>query len=58
MDPRSNVHVINDSKAWRWTHTRYGAAYETLFAGAQAVPISEWVTVVIPIRTPSSTQDI
>jgi hypothetical protein len=41
IDPRSNVHVINNSKAWRWTHTRYGAAYETLFAGAQAVPISE-----------------
>ncbi|KAF1942704.1 hypothetical protein EJ02DRAFT_316550, partial [Clathrospora elynae] len=57
MDPGSNIHVIN-SKAWRWTHTRFGTAEEMLFAGAQSVQISEWGTVVIPIMTPRGMQDI
>ena len=57
MDPGSNVHVINNSKAWRHTRTRYGTTHETLYAGAQSYLISEWGTVLLPIRTPSSIQD-
>jgi hypothetical protein len=58
MDPGSNIHVINNSNSWRWTHTRYGTANETLCAGAQSVYISEWGTVLVPIKTPTGIRDI
>jgi hypothetical protein len=58
MDPGSNIHVINNSNSWRWTHIRYGTASETLCAGAQSVQISEWGTVLVPIKTPTGIRDI
>jgi hypothetical protein len=53
MDPGSNIHIINNSKLWSWTHTQYGTADEMLLAGSQSVQISEWGTVLVTIRTPS-----
>jgi hypothetical protein len=53
MDPESNIHVINNTEFWNWTHSRHGTADETLLAGSQSVQISEWGTVLVPIRTPS-----
>ncbi|KAF2022499.1 hypothetical protein EK21DRAFT_105728 [Setomelanomma holmii] len=35
-------HVPDSPYVNRWTHTRYGTADETLFAGANSVQISEW----------------
>jgi hypothetical protein len=58
MDPGSNIHVINNANSWRWTHTRYSTANETLCAGAQSVYISEWGTVLVPIKTPTGIRDI
>ena len=58
LDPGSNIHVINNSNSWRWTHTRYGTSNETLYAGAQSVHISEWGTVLVPIKTPTGIRDI
>ncbi|KAF2022706.1 hypothetical protein EK21DRAFT_82621, partial [Setomelanomma holmii] len=49
MDPRSNIHIINNSKF---------TANEMLYAGAQLLPISEWGTVIILVRTLSGIQDI
>jgi hypothetical protein len=58
MDPGSNIHVINNANSWRWTHTRYSTANETLCAGAQSVYIREWGTVLVPIKTPTGIRDI
>jgi hypothetical protein len=58
LDPGSNIHVINNSKSWNWTHTRYGTADEMLLAGSQSVQISEWGTVLVPIRTPNGIRNI
>jgi hypothetical protein len=58
MDPGSNIHVINNSESWNWTHTRDSTASETLLAGSQSIQISAWGTVVIPIKTPRGIRDI
>jgi hypothetical protein len=58
MDPGSNIHVINNTEFWNWTHSRHGTADETLLAGSQSVQISEWGTVLVPIRTPSGIRKI
>jgi hypothetical protein len=58
MDPGSNIHVINNTEFWNWTHSRHGTADETLLAGSQSVQISEWGTVLVPIRTPSGIHKI
>jgi hypothetical protein len=54
MNPGSNIYIIDNSKLWSWTHTQYSTADETPLVGSQSVQISEWGTVLVTIRTPSS----
>jgi hypothetical protein len=55
MDPGSNVHICNNKEAWKWTHTRYGKPSEVILAGSTTLPITEWGTVIVPIKGPQST---